>query len=174
MKKCWYLLLLSVVFSCNNNLPDDQDGEKNVKVEEPTDTIKGDRILLDSTKIVECIRCVDSMLITLNAQSPIIDVYNSKNDSLIASFGDVGHAGNEFLEIPVNFYTPKLADGKINLYCPQQTNTKVVNLSSSVEQNSCVIEKSFHNKSDMSELYFKIDNNTSLTYVPGGYYIRYL
>lgn len=105
---------------------------------------------LDTINMVSCMNffspiCgvsnIDQYLILVQEnRDTLFRVIDSSTDSLVASFGRVGHAHNEFQEIPINMYCRKDQDGSPLLYIQETLLTKVVDLKKSISANKCIIK----------------------------------
>ena len=110
---------------------------------------------------------IDSFIVVLSSQnSNFINVISCISDSLIASFGEHGHAINEFVDFPHNIYAKmNHKSGEHLLYIPDDNEriTRVVNLEKSIRKGVCCVDSTFKNNvSGMGEKeYTRIDEKRS-------------
>ena len=70
-----------------------------------SDTICGIPMAIDSSVVPFFHRSVDEYFVVANSgNTKLFSVYDSQSDSLIAQFGTIGHANDEFPSSPANFY----------------------------------------------------------------------
>lgn len=88
------------------------------------------------------ILCTDKYLIVIqNNNDTIFKILDVTNDSIIACFGQVGRAKNEFSQIPFFYYTTSDKVGN-NLLCVQEHNiTKVIDIEKSIQNNKCILRR---------------------------------
>lgn len=88
------------------------------------------------------ILCTDKYLIIIqNCNDTIFKILDVTNDSIIACFGQVGHAKNEFSQVPFFYYTTSDEVGN-KLLCVQEHNiTKVIDLEKSIQNNKCILKR---------------------------------
>lgn len=138
------LLCICAFSSCNKNSLFNSDVEKVYQTDGVNDTIEGTPLTLDSTILLPLtLQCVDSFLIVMNSQSgSLLNVFNSCNDSLLAQFGDIGHARNEFLSPVTHFYCGRSSKEKLLLRIQNGgTTVQNVDLYASIKNKSCVLDK---------------------------------
>lgn len=142
MKKNYFLYIgiLLLFNSCLSNTGDEKIRVVNQQIQEPTDTIKGRVVPIDSTKMAFRLSCINDYLIITNQTEPLFSVMNSE-DSVISQFGTIGHANNEFNSPPNSVYCKENADGELLMYVPTETQTKIINLTKSIKQNKTIIEE---------------------------------
>lgn len=109
----------------------------------PEDTLCGTRIASYYGLNAMGLNCCDSLLvITENPSIPhIFTILNTNTDSIVAQFGNLGHAKNEFISPPTNCYFEKNKNKDICMcFSDDGIITKVINLSKSVLTGTCVLE----------------------------------
>lgn len=141
MKKIYFLYIgiLLLFSSCLSNTGDEKIRVVNQQIPEPTDTITGRVVPIDSTKMPFRLSCINEYLIITNQTEPLFSVMNSE-DSVISQFGTIGHANNEFNDPPNSVYCKENADGDLLMYVPTETQTKIINLTKSIKQKKTIIE----------------------------------
>ena len=132
-----------LITSCaqTENLLYNPDNLAQIDFQEPTETIIGDKIKTNIYSPHE-IECIDDFLIVLSDMpNAFVSIINCKSDSLIAQFGNLGRAKNEFIDSPKSIYWEKDVNGKIILYCQDlpKSVTKVIDFTESVKQNKCIL-----------------------------------
>lgn len=88
----------------------------------------------------------DYLVITSDRPHSYISLISLQSDSTIIFFGDRGHAGNEFFDVP---RVPYISNDNCNiLYCQADTKnaTKAINLSQSIEMKTCVVDTEYVHK----------------------------
>lgn len=90
------------------------------------------------------IDCMGDYLVMTSDQShSYITLISLQSDSIIASFGDKGHARNEFLGVP---RVPYMSNGNdYTMYCQDdiKNSTKVINLPQSINKGTCVVDTEY-------------------------------
>ena len=78
-------------------------------VKNPIDTISGTCISNYYGLNAMGLDCCDSLLVIMEnpSASHVFTILNMNNDSIVAQFGNIGHAKNEFISTPNNCYFEK-------------------------------------------------------------------
>ena len=101
--------------------------------------------LYDITKLnaeVLDLLCIDNYLIVAQDNNDsLFIVIDTKTDSIIASFGKIGHARNEFHTTPEIVYCIRKEDGSPLLCVLEEVDTKIIDLQKSIEANMCIISE---------------------------------
>lgn len=168
MKKTYLYLLVSLrilfLTSCDsNNAKYYANKLKEFEVEVIADTISGTPLL--ERKFIEPmgIETVDDYLLVIeNSKSDrIFSVIGLKEDSVVARFGQIGHARNEFSWAPTTCYFGK-EKGNIMMYVAELSKKiKVVNLSKSIQEENCVVSQLIEHGED-TERYFYISKKKNI------------
>ena len=115
------------------------DATVSVKYKMPTDTIyynKENEIFSD----IRHLSNIDNyLIITQKSKDTLFQVLNMKNDSVVAGFGRVGHARNEFIATPRAVYCGRDKNGSPLLYVLDGLCTKTIDIEKSVEANECIL-----------------------------------
>lgn len=91
---------------------------------------------------VDVLNCIDDYLIITNAnKDTLFTVIDMRNDSVVAKFGSIGHARNEFLTNPVFNYCLRDKNSSPLVYVLDRKSTKVIDLEKSIAANKCVLSK---------------------------------
>lgn len=166
---CKRIAILSIIIkvlmtSCSSteDLLYNPDTLTHVEFKVPQNMIKGDEIKTEIYTIHE-MECIDSILVILSEKpNAFISVIDCKNDSIIAQFGNLGHAKDEFIDSPKSMYWEKEANGNITLYCQDliKSVTKVINLTESIKRNKCILIKEIkHDYQGIDFQYFHLDKD---------------
>ena len=108
----------------------------------PCDTIVGQKVNLNGILMPNGIQCVDSLLIIISKDEPLIRIYNTYTDSIISQFGCIGHSKEEFIHPPLYCYFGGTGKEKTYIYLPDDQNpTKEVDLEASIENKSMVVNR---------------------------------
>jgi len=139
MKRLIYVLLAILVFSCQERYQFYAPDRLIVVDESKVDT---DTLIEVSTNIrLELARKIfyagRYLLAIQDNPKKIFTVIDISSDSVLAEFGQVGHANNEFISIPKNVYSP---DGN-NIYVQEFASTKVIDLMGSIGNNNCYVKE---------------------------------
>lgn len=118
------------------------------------DTLKG-QVVIQNLASIDNILCTDQYLIIVQeANDSIFKIIDTKNDSVIACFGHVGHANNEFSQIPLFYYLAKGNNGKDYLCVQEENHTKIIDVESSIHEGKCVLNRII--KEEYSPLFYRI------------------
>ena len=121
-----------------------------VAIKETTETIDSLSFNKQITMgaMIQDIQCIDNILIiTQENRDTIFVVIDTKSDSIIARFGRIGHARNEFTKIPDVVYCIRAEDGSPKLCVSEDACTKVIDLQKSIDAQKCVISEIIKEKS---------------------------
>ena len=120
----------------------------------------------DISNMVYGLYSIDNYLILIqNNRDTLFQVFDMRNDSLIASFGKIGHAHNEFRRVPVKAYCTSNKKGNPILCVQEEACTKFIDIKESVETNKCVIAETIKDNKDFAFYYtFHIGNNKCFNY----------
>lgn len=130
-------------------------------VKNPIDTISGTCISNYYGLNAMGLDCCDSLLVIMEnpSASHVFTILNMNNDSIVAQFGNIGHAKNEFISTPNNCYFEKNTSNDICMcFSDDGIKTKVVNLSKSIIRDNCVLEDILDQKYKSYE-FFKISQD---------------
>lgn len=156
------IIIKVVLTSCSSteNLLYNPDTLTLLEFNVPKDSIKGDEIKKEIYTLHE-MECINDILVILSDKpNAFISVIDCKNDSIIAQFGNLGHAKDEFIDSPKSMYWEKDANGNITLYCQDliKSVTKVINLTESIKRNKCILIKEIkHDSQGIDFQYFHLD-----------------
>lgn len=138
MKTICYLFLVTLfLYSCKSS--PENEYEIKYSVINTTDTLTGQVLEIDSLIFAASVSCVDKYLIITNRNAPLLNIYQSSNDSLICQIGTKGHAKNEFSTDPSEFVDRKDENGDILLEVNDMPTLRVVNLTSSIKQKRVIV-----------------------------------
>ena len=143
----WVAVILVTLFSCNNA----SDYYNPDSVVEKGRAVCADSMILgygvSNRSSIAGLVCIDDYLIILQENNDtlfrIIDV---STDSLLSSFGRIGHARDEFQGIPSTMYCSKDKSGQALLFIQEAGHTKVINLSKSIAAHKCVLHETIKEK----------------------------
>jgi hypothetical protein len=160
------IMFLSMIFliSCSTNSKYVPDELKEFEVENIKDTITGTPLIKGMFIEPMGIETIENYLIVIENTKcdGIFSVYDIKEDSIVARFGQIGHAKNEFLWAPTTCYFGK-KNGNILMYVPEmEKRVKVVNLTKSIKSGKCVVNQLI-NHGENTERYYKIDKKLNVT-----------
>ena len=131
----------------------------------PCDTIVGQEVNLNGILMPNGIQCVDSLLILISKDEPLIRVYNTYTDSIISQFGYIGHSKEEFIHPPLYCYFGVAGNGKTFMYLPDDQNpTKEVDLEASMGNKSVVVNRVIKHDYYDESAFFCIDSAAILMY----------
>lgn len=137
-----------------------------------SDTICGIPMAIDSSVVPFFHRSVDEYFVVANSgNTKLFSVYDSQSDSLIAQFGTIGHANDEFPSSPANFYFGENEKGDKLLYVPDCEPTKgmVVNLSASIKSDKCIMENTIkYEDPDINIVHYFLPDDKELQYHRAG------
>ena len=103
----------------------------------------------DLPSMPEGIACIDNYIIlTQENRDSVFQVIDTTNGTIIASFGKIGHARNEFSDTPLKVYCTRNEKDEPMLCIQDLLCTKVVDLRKSIKTNNCVIAKIIKEKKD--------------------------
>lgn len=91
----------------------------------------------------------DYLIIKQARKDSVFTILNMEKDSFVTTFGEYGHAVNEFIAIQPWIYACRGEDGTPLLYVPEVKTTKVIDLKKSIKENRCVVRNIIKEKSDM-------------------------
>lgn len=133
-------VLCLMFYSCNQK---DSHYSTDYKIIEKSNVYADSIVLQDLehvSSVVEELCCIDNFLILIqHNRDSIFQIIDSKNDSIIVSFGKIGHARNEFLNIPQKVYCIRNKDGQPLLCIQEEKCTKIVDIKKSIDTNVCTI-----------------------------------
>lgn len=131
----------------------------------PCDTIVGQEVNLYGILMPNGIQCVDSLLILISKDEPLIRVYNTYTDSIISQFGYIGHSKEEFIHPPLYCYFGVAGNGKTFMYLPDDQNpTKEVDLEASMGNKSVVVNRVIKHDYYDESAFFCVDSAAILMY----------
>jgi len=109
---------------------------------------------------------IDEYLILVqNNRDTLFQVYDTRNDSLIAHFGKIGHAHNEFQRVPVKAYCISNENNLPMLCIQEEACTKLIDVKASIETNKCVIAETLKDDKNFAFYYtFHIGNKKCFNY----------
>ena len=142
MKKNYFLfVVICVIFlSCNTSprlYNPDVVMYKNIKSR--IDSLQLHEVL-DINADVRNLLCIDKYLIISQDNSDTLFwVVDTSEDSIIARFGRIGHASNEFSSTPEIVYCARDVDGSPLLCVLEEVCTKIIDLRKSIESNKCIM-----------------------------------
>lgn len=149
--KSTYIILAILILLCSCNTRKEYYVVDTIKiVAEPYlgDSIKEEKTSVSFIEPQEVIS-IDSMIVILSKQKKgFINVICCNTDSVIASFGEFGHAENEFIDFPHNIYSKVNPEtGEHLLYIPDKGDriTRIVNIEKSIKKGVCSIDSTFKN-----------------------------
>lgn len=147
-------LLCGIICSCSNSSDPYYQVDDMITYQETEtpDTLKGEFVLYDSLNNVSGIESVDSFIVIMrNADKGLFSVMNSNSDSLLAQFGEIGHASNEILTPTDICQFTHDANGNI-IMCVQDFERRSIiqfNLNKAITQNR--IESCSRTKYDVED-----------------------
>ena len=71
---------------------------------------------------------------------------NTRDDSIIAEFGNIGHSKAEFEDVPYKCYFRSNNHGDLIMCFQELQKTKMINLSSTILKSKCVLERNVKNR----------------------------
>lgn len=103
------------------------------------DSIHLERLWTSHSPVLD-IKGIDHYLVLLlGNKDTIFQVIDSSNDSIIAQFGQIGHARNEFLKFPEIVYCVRGNDSAPLLCVQEELCTKIIDLRKSITANQCIV-----------------------------------
>lgn len=132
--------------------------------------VKSDTLHYDSVfelySNVDVLNCIDDYLILTNSnKDTLFTVIDMMTDSVVAKFGSIGHARNEFLTNPFIIYCIRNMGHSPLVYVLDQKSTKVIDLRKSISENKCVLSDVI--KEDKDVFFFQpyhVSNTQSFVY----------
>ena len=163
-------VLLLCFVSCTKDKYYATDELVEVDFPEYPDSISGKPISVGINKDLYAACNYKDLVIYFSYSSPLVHVMNAKNDSVIAEFGEVGHSKVEFEEIPNSCYFRKNQKGDLIMCFRESLNTKRINLTSTLSQSKCVLEKNVKNiHVGMNLSTFWLTDSNRVEYLPYGF-----
>lgn len=167
-KRTYYVLILVLCVqffvSCNTKSRYNPDVLKEYEVGHIDDTILGTPLVTHLFIEPMGIEVMDDYLVVIeNSKSDrIFSVYGIKEDSILARFGQIGNAKNEFSWAPTTCYFGR-ENGDLMMIVPDlQLTAKVVNLSKSIRENNSIVSRLLKHGL-MTERYYWISDDNSVT-----------
>lgn len=103
------------------------------------DSIHLERMWISHSPVLD-IKCIDPYLVLIQYnKDTLFTVIDSSSDTIMARFGQIGRARNEFLNYPEIAYCVRGEDGSPLLCVQEELCTKIVDLRKSIETNQCII-----------------------------------
>ena len=138
--------ILLTLLLCSCNLNDNYFVADNVlTIENPYcgDSLKGSSTSLTFLEPQQMLSFDNILIVLTNQNGHFINIIDCASDSVISSFGEIGHAKNEFIDFPQCMYrkTNPLTEEHL-LYIPDNSNqiTRVVNIEKSVKEGVCHVD----------------------------------
>lgn len=148
-KRFFFVGICVFLFSCN---PTPKFYNPDIIKYKETRTDIDTIILHDSIDLCTSIRnilCIDEFLIIVQENNQeFFKILNTSNDSVLATFGQVGHAGNEFITIPHFVYCTRDEEGNPLLCIQEKQQTKVLDLEKSVKENNAIVKNIIKEEKD--------------------------
>lgn len=155
-----FILCALITASCRKTEYYKPDELRQVEYGAVSDTLTESTILEESGAINGLYYMEPYLILTNQNTESIIQLMDTRSDSIVSSFGHIGHARNEFL------FAPKIynaSDGRI--YVEDGQNTKVINLYKTLDEGRCVMEKtSGDNPPTSLDGVYMIENGKNLVY----------
>lgn len=130
------ILCALITVSCRETGYYKPDELRQVEYGTISDTLTESTILEESGTINGLYYMEPYLILTNKNTESVIQLMDTRSDSVVSSFGHIGHARNEFL------FAPKIynaSDGRI--YVEDGQNAKMINLYKTLEEGRCVIEE---------------------------------
>lgn len=167
LKRINYVLILVMCMqlftSCNTTNRYNPDVLKVFEVGHIADTISGTPLVMNRFIEPMGIEVVDDFLVVIeNSKSDrVFSVYGIENDSILARFGQIGHAKNEFSWAPTTCYFGR-ENGDLLMIVPElELTATVVNLSKSIRENNCIVSRQLKHGLN-TERYYWINDDYSV------------
>ena len=123
-----YLLAVGLLISCDGSKFYSVDFTRKIDTLEKNDTLFYNGVIKNNAEIRN-ILCTEKYLIVVqNDNDTIFRIIDVKCDSIVANFGQIGHASNEFSQVPFFYYISNDEEGN-ELLCVQEIDrTKVIDI----------------------------------------------
>lgn len=115
---------------------------------------------------IEALSSIDKyLIISQQSKDTVFQILNMENDSIIANFGHIGHARNEFQRYPKTIYCERDRNGLPLLFVLDGVCTKVIDLEESITSNSCILRNIIKENKDSYFYYtYHVGNESCFVY----------
>lgn len=163
-------ILLLCLVSCNPNKFYSPDEISEVEYPEFPDSISGDIADFNLSNDIFSVISYNDLVVFFSYSDPLIHVVNTRDDSIIAEFGNIGHSKVEFEDVPYKCYFRSNNHGDLIMCFQELQKTKMINLSSTILKSKCVLERNVKNRhSDIDFSTFWISDSVRVEYKRYGY-----
>lgn len=165
MKHILYAIICLTTFACRQTSdfynPDSTITQVN---EQTTDTIYGEIEKYIFSKIKNIDYIDNYLVVTLQNKDTVFQIIDTENDSIVAGFGSIGHAHNEFQNIKT-IYCRKGGTDSPQIFVLDGIQTKIVDLEESIKEKKCILSNVIKENIDryFHQIYH-INDNTCFGY----------
>jgi len=143
-----------MMLGCNRDKFYSPESQKSLQQPIPKDTLFGKQIMNSVLGIKSIASLGNKIICTVDRKDSIFYIYDAGQDSSIASFGFLGHANSEFLNVPYRIDCLQDGNGiERILICDGRKETKSINLTASIKSGACIIDTMIKCKADKNESY---------------------
>ena len=165
-----FAILLLCFTSCTPNKFYSPDEISEVEYPMYPDSISGDIVDLNLNNDIFSVISYDDFVVFFSYSNPLIHIVNTRYDSIITEFGNIGHSKVEFEEAPFKCYFRKNNQSDLIMCFQDLQRTKMINLSSTISTSRCVLEKNVKNKhDDIAFSTFWVSDSVRIEYKRYGY-----
>ena len=139
-------MAVGLLISCDGSKFYSVDFTRKIDTLEKNDTLFYNGVIKNNAEIRN-ILCTEKYLIVVqNDNDTIFRIIDVKCDSIVANFGQIGHASNEFSQVPFFYYISNDEEGN-ELLCVQEIDrTKVIDIEKTILEGKCIIKKTILEK----------------------------
>lgn len=158
-----YLFVMTLLFSCDDRRFYSVDSLRVVEVPENADSLLCSGVITNTAGIRNVLSAGKYLIVVQNCGDTIFKIIDVKCDSVIAGFGQVGRASNEFSQVPCFYYISSDEEGKDLLYVQELDRTKVIDLEKSIKESKCVVRRTIlENVSPITHACLHINQNEKM------------